>query len=171
MLFFGSKSVLLKYNLVAFARTRWLVVSIPRRLLSLRVDAFLTRVPGSFESATNVTLKRTCQACVLRYRWACLSLALSASARQRVCRFGTLSCLVPALRKKGAFPKMLPSLAKTHRASVCLRSGTELGCGLSRRLKICLLHLGAKRIAHWYNLTEKEFSGAQVLLRSSASHR
>ena len=135
MLFFGSKSVLLKYYLVAFARTRWLVVSIARRLLSLGVDAFLTRVPGSFESATNVTLKRTCQACVLRYRWACQSLALSTSARQRVCRFGTLSCLVPALRKKGAFPKMLPSLEKTDCAYILLRSGKkgrDPTCGLSR---------------------------------------
>jgi hypothetical protein len=128
MRFFGSKSVLLKNYLVAFARTRWLVVFIAQRLLSLG-DAFLIRVRGSFESATTVTLKRTCQACVLRYRWACQSLALDPLARQRICRFGTLSSLVPALRRKGAFLKML--LALPRQILRLLRSGREPGCGLS----------------------------------------
>ena len=61
-------------------------------------------------------------------------------------RRGTLSCLVPALRRTGAFLKILPPLARTDRAYVLLRGGTrdpQLGCGLSRRLKICLLQLGA----------------------------
>ena len=55
----------------------------------------------------------------------------SPSRRTDAYRSGTLSCLALCLRRKSAFQKMLPSLAKADLAYILLRSGRELGCGLS----------------------------------------
>ena len=100
-------------------------------------------------------------------RWPSPNVA-SPIQRSDVYRSGTLSCLALCLRRKGAFLKMLQSLAKKDLAYILLSGGREPGCGLSspqRPRTSSGLGLSFRRItvrsAHTLNLAQR----SKVILR------